>query len=100
MIEYRLRHEIVYLIKGPDGAPRYVGRTSQPLADRLKQHRAMRSPLGAWVRANAVQIEGVEQMPDTPLGTPYAGERERYWIERLRAEGHELFNVWPQKEAA
>ena len=95
---WRLHHEIVYVINGPDSAPRYVGRTTQPLADRLKGHRSARTPLGAWVRANHVKIVGVEQMPMTPLGTPYAGDRERYWIERLRAEGCDLFNIWPERE--
>jgi len=97
---WKPRHEIVYLIAGPDGAPRYVGRTGQPLADRLKAHRNSPTPVGAWVRANVVKIVGVEQMPDMPADGPSAGDRERYWIERLRAEGCDLFNVWPEMEAA
>ena len=26
------------------------------------------------------------------------GEREQYWIERLRDEGERLFNVWPKRK--
>lgn len=97
---WRPRHEIVYLISGPDGAPRYVGRTGLPLADRLKAHRNSRTPLGEWIRANVVKITGIEQMADVPTGSPYAGDRERYWIERLRDEGCDLFNIWPERKAA
>lgn len=89
----------IYALADPDGRVRYVGRTSRhDMSPRMNQHRCAKTALGDWVRevqAQAIILETVMHRSGTN-----PGHRERFWIEHYRAEGADLFNVWPKKEAA
>ena len=89
---------IYALIEWPSQVPRYVGKTTQYIVDRHKAHiraakRGRNLPVHYWLRkrldAGTVAIKLIEHVP---AGGDWAA-RERYWIERFRAEGHDLLNL-------
>lgn len=83
-----------------DGPIRYVGQTRGSLRVRLDGHRQnaregkpaeLRRPVVQWMREiGPGLVRGVvlERCEASELD-----ERERYWIARLRAQGHDLLNV-------
>lgn len=95
--------QTIYAIIDGQARPVYVGRTYASLDERFKRHRYARSAVGAWLRAEGhnARVIALETISERPWETGvYAGDRERHWIERYRAEGFRLFNVWPMKVAA
>lgn len=82
----------IYAICRSDGVARYVGRTSESVERRAQKHLASKlTDIGVWMRSNRWTVEVLEVVAD---GVDPA-ERERAWIERRRAEGCPLVNVWP-----
>jgi hypothetical protein len=88
---------------GRPGIPRYVGQAAVPLKQRLGQHlglargqsRCWHVPVYKWIRkllrsGRAPTITAIERVRAGRLD-----DRERYWIARLRQEGHRLLNVLP-----
>lgn len=60
----------------PDSGIRYVGQTTQPLKQRLYQHRTDGCrPVTLWSSTHEVQIVSLEQGPEEGLGL-----REGFWI--------------------
>lgn len=80
-------------------APRYVGKTSKSLMQRLKEHKQLarrerRLPVQRWMNAVAgVNLCGVYmRVLETASGETWAS-RERRWIDYGRRNGWELFNL-------
>lgn len=89
---------IYALVEWPSQAPRYVGKTTQYIVDRRKAHireaqRGGTRPVHYWLRkrlaSGCVAIKLIEHVPSNG---DWAA-RERYWIARYRAEGHDLLNL-------
>ena len=95
MVVYMTTIYALFDIENP-GRFRYVGQ-SRSFRARLSQHRHpeqhpnSRGPAKRWAleiggeRIRGIALEEVEPQ--------YADDRERYWVERLRAEGHDLLNM-------
>jgi hypothetical protein len=88
---------VVYTLSDPTtGAIRYVGKTSQNLAQRIREHRrcakrGQRQHVYCWWRSlgrsgHEPVVEAVEE------GCIDIDEAERFWIAQLRALGFDLTN--------
>ena len=92
-------HEEVYkiykLIDPVDESVRYVGLTINSLNQRLKSHRneKSKSHKSAWIKSlkskgNTPKIELIEEVDSYEQ----ACDREIFWIDKLRQDGHKLTN--------
>jgi hypothetical protein len=85
--------EIIYKLIDPrTDSPRYVGKTTKPLSDRLCGHIQTKTPkIKAWIdELSSVgcrpKIEPIETVRDL-------GHSEAKWINRFLSEGHDLLNT-------
>lgn len=78
--------ETIYGLTDAEGRIFYVGRTYQP----RRRLAASRHRHGGAV--DMLVLERLDRA-DTRMGCGRAGSREKYWIERLASEGHNLLNV-------
>jgi len=89
---------IYALCEWPSEVPRYVGKTTQYIVDRHKAHirdamRGGRRPVHYWLRKRIAHgCTAIRLIEFVPRGEDWAA-RERYWIERYRADGHNLLNL-------
>lgn len=90
---------IYALCEEPSVRPRYVGKTTQWLHNRHKAHiraarRGEKLPVHYWLRKQmaAGAFLGIKLLEYVQPGGNWK-ERERHWIERLRAEGAHLLNL-------
>lgn len=90
---------IYALCEYPSWQPRYVGKTVQYLHERHKAHiraarRGQRLPVHYWIRKKIANNDrlAIKLIEYVPAGQDWAS-RERYWIERFRAEGAALLNL-------
>ncbi|HQD64136.1 MAG TPA: hypothetical protein PLJ16_02840 [Casimicrobium huifangae] len=88
---------IYALCEYPSMVPRYVGKTVQYLHERHKAHiraakAGKRLPVHYWLRK---QIANGQRLAISLI--EYAGDdwpdRERYWIDEYRRQGHSLLNL-------
>ena len=90
----------IYALCDPlTNAPRYVGKTTRPLVERIRQHKLLarrqrRLPVQRWINAvDGVKLCGAYmRVLDVAQADNWA-ERERHWIAYGRATGWELFNL-------
>lgn len=91
----------IYALCEPGGVtPRYVGKTVRGLSVRHKDHlRAAakidaRYPVHRWIRRlyAAGSWSCIRALEIVEAGSDWAA-RERFWIERLRSQGHSLLNL-------
>ena len=76
--------------------PHYVGQTADLLGRRLEQHvkKRQETKKGLWIR----DLIRAEQWPEIVLLEEFLGtrrrayERESYWIQQLRGQGHPILN--------
>lgn len=82
----------VYVLKDEAGTPRYVGQTRCKLSTRMQFHlrqcHASNSPVHKWMREGATKIFIEELDSDAVWDVT-----EAVWIDRMRRDGHDLFNV-------
>lgn len=88
-------YKIYKLIDPVDGSVRYVGLTMNSLNQRLKSHRneKSKSHKSAWIeslksKGNTPVIELIEEV----YSYEQACDREIFWIDKLKQEGHKLTN--------
>lgn len=90
------RATIIYALCEPDLTPRYVGKTVQPLHERMTRHfscaRRQRLPIERWVSKRGRASVVCARLETVQAGGDWAA-RERYWIKRFRAEGADLLNL-------
>ena len=91
---------IYALCEYPD-TPRYVGKTIRYMHERHKQHianacgkRQSQLPVARWIRK---QVAGnkpliIMLLENVAVGKEWQ-QRERYWIQKLRADGADLLNL-------
>ena len=89
---------IYALVEWGSEMPRYVGKTVQYLHERHKAHirdakRGGRRPVHYWLRKRIAEGRvAIKLLEYVPAGADWAA-RERYWINRFRAEGHDILNL-------
>ena len=88
---------LVYALSLDGTTYRYVGMTKQPLENRLAGHRSTARNGADWPVCRWFRKHGLDSVQATVLeeceSVHVAGERECYWISRLRREGYSLLNV-------
>ena len=90
------KYTIYKLINKTDEAILYVG-LSTNVEQRLKGHKSAsvssNGELYKFIRGTGAEIGilEIETLEDCPL--KQAKEREYYWVNKLKADGHNLFNV-------
>lgn len=89
----------IYALCEFDETPRYVGKTVQYLHQRHKEHigdakRGGKRPVNRWLRKRmaANQVLTIKLLEYVPPHSDWAA-RERAWILKFRAEGHDLLNL-------
>lgn len=95
-----LRMTAIYaLCEYPSWAPRYVGKTVQPIGERHKAHirdakRGRRLPVHFWLRKQiaAGNRLGIWLLEYVAPSADWAA-RERWWIDRFRTRGDDLLNL-------
>jgi hypothetical protein len=90
----------IYALCDPvTNAPRYVGKTSKPLLQRLKEHKQLarrkrRLPVQRWMNAvDGVNLCGAYVRVLEAANVSNWAERERHWIAHGRSNGWDLFNL-------
>lgn len=90
----------IYALCDPvTNAPRYVGKTSKPLLQRLKEHKQLarrkrRLPVQRWMNAvDGVNLCGAYMRVLEAANVSNWAERERHWIAHGRSNGWDLFNL-------
>ena len=79
--------------------PRYVGKTSKPLLQRLKEHKQLarrkrRLPVQRWMNlVDGVNLCGAYMRVLEAADSSNWAERERHWIAHGHAAGWRLFNL-------
>ena len=79
--------------------PRYVGKTSKPLLQRLKEHKQLarrkrRLPVQRWMNAvDGVNLCGAYMRVLETANSETWADRERHWIDYGRRNGWDLFNL-------
>ena len=90
----------IYALCDPiTNAPRYVGKTSKPLLQRLKEHKQLarrkrRLPVQRWMNAvDGVNLCGAYMRVLESANSETWADRERHWIDYGRRNGWDLFNL-------
>jgi len=89
---------IYALCEFPSWAPRYVGKTVQYIHERHKAHiraakRGSQLPVHYWIRKKIALQERLAVLHlEFVYGSQWA-HRESWWIEKFRADGHQLLNL-------
>jgi hypothetical protein len=90
------RETTIYALCETDWTPRYVGKTVQPLRERITRHissgRRAKLPIERWVKKHGRISMIVARLETVPAGGDWAA-REIYWIKRFRDEGANLLNL-------
>ena len=88
----------IYCFAEHDGEVRYVGKTSNYLVERRKQHLSPSNlkkhrPICRWLKKRRAGDGFVTRLIEyVPQSGDWAA-RERYWIAHYRKEGHRLLNL-------
>lgn len=88
----------IYCFAEHDGEVRYVGKTSNYMIDRRKQHLLpsnlkKRRPINFWLKKRRGGVGFVTRLIEHVRPGEDWAARERYWIARYRADGHRLLNM-------
>lgn len=89
---------LIYLLSEMDGTPRYIGKTRQSLAARVRGHRNGRKlPVSRWIRKREgrILVDVLEEATDSTWS-----KREAFWIETFREMGCPLLNLLNGGEGA